>query len=254
MPTAKKAWGRFAATLQAPLRLPQFKTVSSKTSVIVETRALPHLEYVLRKQCFHLNGSWAVRVYCGTENAEYVNDIVAKMDCNIGVKVLQSSIKTLGDYNRLMLSREFWTGLETEKVLVFQEDGFLLKDRVDEFLDYDYIGAPWTEQMDLSPSEVGNGGFSLRSVDKMVRALDEVSQEDAGKIGRPLDFHYLGGQMSEDVYFSRALSIYPDVKIPSIDVASTFSTEWIPSEDPLGWHLWSCNYLDLNFHNGEHFD
>jgi hypothetical protein len=251
MPTAKKAWGRFAATLQAPLRLPQFRAVSNTTSVIVETRALPHLEYVLRKHCSHLNDSWALRVICGKENVGYVNDIVAKMSCNIGVQVLHSGIKSVKDYNGLMLSREFWTGLETEKALIFQEDGFLLKDGVDDFLDYDYIGAPWYEQMDLSPSEVGNGGFSLRSVDKLVRALDEITQEEAGKIGRPLDFHYLDNQISEDVYFSRALSCYHDVKIPSVAVASTFSTEWIPSEDPLGWHLWSCNYLDLNFHIGE---
>ena len=41
----------------------------------------------------------------------------------------------------------------------------------DEFLNFDYIGAPWSEKVQVSPdlvldmkeNQVGNGGFSLRS-------------------------------------------------------------------------------------------
>ncbi len=53
--------------------------------------------------------------------------------------------------------------VDTEFVLVIQYDGFILKPVAwsDDFLKYDYIGAPWW-YVDGSPN-VGNGGFSMRS-------------------------------------------------------------------------------------------
>ena len=47
----------------------------------------------------------------------------------------------------------------TNPVLLCQYDGFIIKPGLwdDCFLDYDYIGACWPDQI------VGNGGFSLRS-------------------------------------------------------------------------------------------
>ena len=42
------------------------------------------------------------------------------------------------------------------KILIFQTDSCLLKEGIDKFIDYDYIGAPWAHYN----NEVGNGGFS----------------------------------------------------------------------------------------------
>jgi hypothetical protein len=52
--------------------------------------------------------------------------------------------------------------VDTDYVLLFQHDGFILNAKAwkDEFLKYDYIGAPWWYADGLN---VGNGGFSLRS-------------------------------------------------------------------------------------------
>jgi hypothetical protein len=50
---------------------------------------------------------------------------------------------------------------DTEHVLLFQHDGYVLDGEAwsDEFLKYDYVGAPWI----YDERNVGNGGFSLRS-------------------------------------------------------------------------------------------
>ena len=50
-----------------------------------------------------------------------------------------------------------------DHVLIVQWDGFVCHPPAwtDEFLQYDYIGAPWPQF--APPSNVGNGGFSLRS-------------------------------------------------------------------------------------------
>lgn len=65
-------------------------------------------------------------------------------------------------YSRFILA-DLAKYIETEFVLVTQWDGFILDASAwrDEFLAFDYIGAPWLDR--APPANVGNGGFSLRS-------------------------------------------------------------------------------------------
>ena len=80
-------------------------------------------------------------------------------------------------YSRFVL-RGLPAHVSTSHVLVTQWDGFVLDAHAwrDEFLDFDYIGAPWPDQ----PAEqaVGNGGFSLRSRRLLQAGLDaHITQE-----------------------------------------------------------------------------
>jgi hypothetical protein len=75
-------------------------------------------------------------------------------------------------YNRFMVE-SLGAHVRTGHCLVVQSDGFILNPALwdDRFLDYDYVGAPWPEYVDVVGGErlrldrnpVGNGGFSLRS-------------------------------------------------------------------------------------------
>ena len=76
-------------------------------------------------------------------------------------------------YSRFMLE-DLYKYVDTSHCLVVQADGFVLHAELwrDEFLEYDYVGAPWPESVLLQPgsqilcfgsNRVGNGGFSLRS-------------------------------------------------------------------------------------------
>ena len=64
-------------------------------------------------------------------------------------------------YSHFMLKKA-WEYIRTPYVLVIQADGFILNPFAwsADFLQYDYIGAPWWYNDDHN---VGNGGFSLRS-------------------------------------------------------------------------------------------
>jgi Protein of unknown function (DUF5672) len=80
-----------------------------------------------------------------------------------GVEIVQ--IETLpsgADHSRFVL-RQLPQHVQTSHVLITQWDGFVLNPAAwsDEFLVYDYIGAPWPDQPE--PTAVGQGGFSLRS-------------------------------------------------------------------------------------------
>jgi hypothetical protein len=71
-------------------------------------------------------------------------------------------IRSRAGYSRFML-RNLSSQVQTSHALCVQWDGFVADGAAwdDEFLDYDYIGAPWPHFTD--GHAVGNGGFSLRS-------------------------------------------------------------------------------------------
>jgi hypothetical protein len=77
-----------------------------------------------------------------------------------------NELKSSKEYSDFCLTLGRYT--KNEFVLVIQYDSFVtnIEKWTDEFLKYDYIGAPWTEQQSKDwnlKNRVGNGGFSLRS-------------------------------------------------------------------------------------------
>ena len=83
-------------------------------------------------------------------------------------------VKKLNDY------------VDTEFVLIFQYDGFILSANNwrDEFLNYDYIGTPWVGYYKENPEHnVGNGGFSLRSK----KLLEILANDEHIELGQPED-------------------------------------------------------------------
>lgn len=102
------------------------------------------------------------------------------------------------EYSRFVI-KDLEKYVSTDYVLLVQYDGFILNSEAwtDEYLDYDYIGAPWLvadwsvtnfsfPQELLGQFVVGNGGFSLRSkkllsvISKLVksRKISRLHPED----------------------------------------------------------------------------
>lgn len=84
-------------------------------------------------------------------------------------------ITDLDKYSHFML-KDLANYVQTEYVLIVQHDGYIVNTEAwtDEFLKYDYIGAPWWYEDGLN---VGNGGFSLRSK----RLIDACAEFDFDK-------------------------------------------------------------------------
>jgi hypothetical protein len=110
--------------------------------------------------------------------------------------------------------------IDTDFVLIVQWDGFILNHNAwdDEFLKYDYIGAPWAWDY-----VVGNGGFSLRS-----KKLLEMTQ----------NFHFQHN-LNEDHMICR---IYRNdfenlgIKFAPYEIAKQFSVENEEYQGSLGFH------------------
>lgn len=81
-----------------------------------------------------------------------------------------SKLDSIDAYSHYMIY-DLWRHVNTDHCLIVQADGYIIEPGLwsEEFLRYDYIGAPWRISKDayLDPwgnsIRVGNGGFSLRS-------------------------------------------------------------------------------------------
>ena len=138
------------------------------------------------------------------------------------------AIKSVEDYSHFVI-RELDKYVNTSHALIVQYDGFILNEKAwtDEFLKYDYLGAPWlvadwsVKNFDfpsrlLGQSIVGNGGFSLRSK-KLLSLTAELAQ--AGQLAR---------QNPEDVaicVYNRQLFEDRGIKFAPVDLAQQFSFE-----------------------------
>ncbi|MBC7992746.1 MAG: hypothetical protein H7Z15_05830 [Rhizobacter sp.] len=91
-----------------------------------------------------------------------------------GVRLVEMApLRSIEAYSEYMI-KCLRPHVHTSHVLIVQWDGFVLHPAAwrDEFLEFDYLGAPW--QHFPEPWTVGNGGFSLRSV-RLLEALEAPS-------------------------------------------------------------------------------
>lgn len=161
-------------------------------------------------------------VECGFAAVKFLTDRQFYFD---GIEVvLISSIKSKEEYSEFII-KQLNKYFDTEFVLLIQHDGYVLNGGswLPEFLDYDYIGAPW---LYVDGKNVGNGGFSLRSK----KLHDILAKDDFIFASDPEDQAI--GRLYRD-YLVRKYNI----KFPEEDLADRFSFELrTPMYDTFGFH------------------
>ena len=119
---------------------------------------------------------------------------------------------TINNYNDLLkYNKDFYNHIPTETFLVFQTDTVIFKNYkhlINNFLHYDYVGAPWYRLQGKNEREcVGNGGLSLRKKSKMLEIMEKTGINN----------------YPEDLYFS--CCEYVPINKPSFNDALSFSVE-----------------------------
>jgi len=210
------------------------------TALIVEPRKHKALELVFNNFNRNLDEKWMFLIFHGIENKEYILDILIrnKIDKKRDIKMVDMCVNNLtkNDYNILFFSNTFYDKIETETFLVFQTDT-LISDKyantIYDFLEYDYVGAPW--RFDNDYNSVGNGGLSLRKKSKMIEMI--IKGGYLRENGEPYN---------EDVFFSNTSAFdnknnYRSLYKPSFEVASKFSVETYFSDNSFGLHNPWCH-------------
>jgi hypothetical protein len=130
-------------------------------------------------------------------------------------------------YSKFMIE-DLHKFVETKFCLCIQSDGFVLNPQLwtNEFLKYDYVGAPWPNAVNLNngpvdklyfdKNKVGNGGFSLRSK----KLLEICSRIKFDELNFPIK--------SEDMIICHFLyeeMLKAGIKFAPLNLASKFSIE-----------------------------
>ena len=160
------------------VNLPKIKKESLYEAVLIEFRDFPHIEFLIRNTILKLGTEWSHTVICGNLNYPLVDKICKSISPNI--KVIKHNVNnmTQTEYSKFLTTMEFWNLLKGEKILIYQEDSIIFKNNIHEFLEYDFIGAPFLKNSDDTPNSVGNGGLSLRSKSKMIEIIKKISPTD----------------------------------------------------------------------------
>jgi hypothetical protein len=110
-----------------------------------------------------------------------------------------------------------------EHLLVFQPDSIFCANApttLNDFLEYDWIGAPWSKTAQYG----GNGGLSLRKVSRIVKILEKEQRR-------------IGDGALEDLWLSERLNRLEGKKMANSTISKTFSVESVWDKKPLGYHV-----------------
>jgi hypothetical protein len=225
------------------IKLPEVAIRSNRESVIVEFRYLPHLEFLIRNTIYKLGNGWSHTIICGNLNYDLIYRICNEISPNINIIKMDYDNIDINKYNNMLLTVDFWNLLHGEKILIYQEDTIIFKNNVSEFLEYDYIGAPWVRnETDTISPRVGNGGFSLRNRNVMIQILSQynpnVFNDTQHRHGSGIRLDYV----AEDLFIAIIMTYKNIGKIADVSIASNFSTEDILNRESFGGHrIWNSD-------------
>ena len=127
--------------------------------IIIDSLETPDIHRVVWNHA-HNSPGWGITFFHGTKNGDYVKSQLSGFEVTYMELPFDSFPTPI--YNEILASPEFWQAVPYDKVLVFHPDSEILRGGIDKFMEFDYVGAPWTFQ-----EHGGNGGFSLRSTEVM---------------------------------------------------------------------------------------
>jgi len=195
---------------------------SDKFAVILEPRPLPGLEYVVRNIMHFLGEEWGLCIVTSQKNRDFLYSTFRDWQ-TVQTRFFEQENLTREEFRNMRKSIPYWESLPGKQLLCFEADTLMCRRGIEDYLQYDYVGAPWRKSLALSDKiRVGNGGLSLRSKQTMI---------DMIRLGRPKVIP------SEDSYFSIHLHLHQeDYNLPDLKTANTFAVETMYYPTPLGIH------------------
>jgi hypothetical protein len=200
------------------LKLPELKLNLKYEAVIFEFRKLEHLEFIIKNAILKIGNTWSFTIVCGNLNYDYIMNIFG----NINIKIIKLDIDNLvpKTYAKYLCTTECWELFTGDKILVYEEDSYIFKSNIMDFIEWDYIGAPWPNKPDNNLS-VGNSGLCLITRKLMIQLLNTIVINN--------DDYF-----PHDVFIARHMNKIG--KIADFKSALKFSSEGLLNENSFGCH------------------
>lgn len=194
------------------------------TAILIEPRKHKAVQFVLRNLLENLPTTWAIWFVHGATAGPWAQQIrnsfrAVDQERICLVPAPTDTFSSQGEYSTYVASREFIESIPTEQFLIVQTDSMInpaQKHKLWQFLQYDYVGAPWP----WANIQVGNGGFSLRRKAALLKVIDHL-----GPLKTDL----------EDQYFAFGM-LATKAFVPTKEVAREFAVEQLFHPAPFAVH------------------
>jgi hypothetical protein len=164
---------------------------------------------------------------------------------------------TIDSYNYMLMDLDFWKGLPSDYICIFQKDCIMFKMFPEYFIHYDFCGASW-HMKDVSLFNEGiNGGFSIRKRGAMVECLEQVTydmieeyrsdaRQNKSVIFKRVNHEFLRIPLkkNEDVFFTYACEMLRKT-IPDVIHRSFLAIEAVYNPNTCVYHGWHYNYHNI---------
>jgi hypothetical protein len=207
--------------------------------VFIEFREMEWLKYILYQVANIYGGKEEVSLYIvhGTNNKEYFKNLLKDW---VNVQYIELPYENVGreKYAELCCDANLYKNFKNDFILKMEWDSYIRKEIPEVFFNYSYVGAPWTGFPNDYPDNphirvgnklVGNGGFSLRKVSRMIEVCSKYNNKPK--------------KLGEDVHITNCLR---EDEIPNVELAKQFSVEWVHHNDPVGLHqVWMIYPIEV---------
>ncbi|PMD28288.1 hypothetical protein NA56DRAFT_560049 [Hyaloscypha hepaticicola] len=216
---------------------PKAQYNASKVALLIEGRPIPHLVPQILHMISVVPPDWRF-MFIGTNKsvisvsrsfATQFHEANGKLDLVVLPKPW--SIESKEHVYRLLTDIKFYDKYlpNVEWLLKFESDSIMCArsdDSLDEWLDYDWAGAPRTAEDKFA----GNGGLSLRRVSTVRKILGFQARYNDTE--------------PEDEWFGKRITVLPGAKVANAAEEDHFSVEDIWHERPMGYHVRADNLAE----------
>ena len=210
------------------------KTIALPNVTLFAFDNTPKIEETIRAMHTSMQGIkfGAVKLVTSSEHIEKYKSILEPDGITLEEPVME--VNDYNDYNYYWIYK-IGNHIDTSHCLLVQSDGFVLFPHKwdNEWLQYDYIGAPWAVVKDCyldpwgTPQRVGNGGFCLMSkkllsVPDKVEVPWEINDSDFYKMPEGVRNYHGDGNVC---CHNRHIYVEQGCKFAPLEVAVKFSQE-----------------------------
>ncbi|KAG4033654.1 hypothetical protein MFRU_004g01580 [Monilinia fructicola] len=214
-------------------------TTSDKVAVIIETRRSGNIIPLILHFSAVLGPTWPLLIYTSAENFGSFSTSAALLRHQASGRIVVRPLAPGTWFNNwdsvsaFLTTKWLWEDLApAEHILLFQSDSMLCANAarsVDDFLEYDLIGAPISEKF----GQGYNGGLSMRSRSIILRVLDEWKYSENP---HPAEDQWFYARFKDLQDRELEEGIEDGINLPSMEIARTFAVETIDHPHPLGLH------------------
>jgi hypothetical protein len=214
-------------------------------AVFIEFRNLPHIEFLIRNTILKLGNEWSFTIICGNLNYTTIKNFCDIISPNIKIIKMEYDNISINQYNNFFFDFTFWDLFVGKTLFFYQEDSIIFKDNIKDFIEYDFIGAPY--QMGVRRDSMipyhSNGSFSIRNKETLIKIL-KMDISRVFFLNREW-FHNSGEKLDnplEDIFFTEAMlrlnfmGVIKNISYANKVDAIHFSTDEIVHSSSLGGH------------------